>query len=444
MQEDRYAFCVTKFFYIKMKTKNLFYLFATAFLFVNVFFVGVDGVKNVAKADCYDECSDAPDPDYCFETCMSMENTDTGGVEYSCGDSYPGSVDAGNGSCTCPGGYDWNASGTACVTLSGNTATTSGVTQAACSAQGNYVVSDDGQDCIPVSASQYAYDQEKCDSIYGLGYVPNSNNTGCDPATPASSIVRSVVGCTDDSECNKLNKDSACGVGLDGKQVCMDQYENPISAPVAQVNSSTTITTKDGVKTTIPAGSIINADGSVTQNGSQVLPPGSVDVPSSAGSSVSGGNLSLCPNGILGSICSAGVGSLLSGVNLSSGSSVVPYSGNTGSGVVGGVGGSVACGAGFAPMGGVCFPVNTGLSAAKISDILVNIFSWLMGLFTVFAVAAFVISGIQYLAVAGNEEMAETAKHNATNAVIGIIIGLSGFIIIKAIATALSGTSSIF
>jgi hypothetical protein len=102
------------------------------------------------------------------------------------------------------------------------------------------------------------------------------------------------------------------------------------------------------------------------------------------------------------------------------------------------------CAAGFVDVGGICLPGNTGLSEAPTYLILSNIFSWLMGLFTTLAVLAFVVSGIQYFMASGDEDMAKTAKRNATAAVIGIIVGLSGFIIIKAVAAALSGQSYFF
>ncbi len=102
------------------------------------------------------------------------------------------------------------------------------------------------------------------------------------------------------------------------------------------------------------------------------------------------------------------------------------------------------CEAGFDSVGGVCFPTTTGLSEAPVIVIISNIFSWLMGLFTTLAVAAFVVSGIQYLTAAGNEDHVKTAKDNAKFALLGIIIGLSGFIVVRAIASALSGTSIFF
>lgn len=109
-----------------------------------------------------------------------------------------------------------------------------------------------------------------------------------------------------------------------------------------------------------------------------------------------------------------------------------------------GTGAALDCGANFEKIGGVCYPANTGLSDASITTILSNLFSWLMGIFTTLAVLAFVLSGIQYLTSAGNEEMMETAKRNAIFSILGIVVGLSGFVIVKAIAAALSGTGTTF
>ena len=152
-------------------------------------------------------------------------------------------------------------------------------------------------------------------------------------------------------------------------------------------------------------------------------------------------------NGVLGPECRDSAGNYSSGCP----SYGVPtYSGGTGGGLPGGsvYGASGVttpkCGTNFQEVAGVCFPVNTGLSNAPVYVILSNIFSWLMGLFTTFAVMAFVVSGIQYFMSAGDEGMAETAKDNAKAALVGIVVGLSGFIIIKAISAALSGQSYIF
>jgi hypothetical protein len=106
--------------------------------------------------------------------------------------------------------------------------------------------------------------------------------------------------------------------------------------------------------------------------------------------------------------------------------------------------GGTSCESNFENIGGVCFPTNTGLSNASISDIIENLLYWLMGIFTVLAIMAFVFSGIQYLTSAGIEERATTAKKNVGNSALGVLVGLSGFVIVRAIASALSGTSIFF
>lgn len=97
-------------------------------------------------------------------------------------------------------------------------------------------------------------------------------------------------------------------------------------------------------------------------------------------------------------------------------------------------------------VGGVCLPSDTGLPdpVGGISQIISNILSWLLGIFSVIAIAAFVISGIQYLTSAGEEDQITTAKRNTKYALLGIVIGLSGFIIVQAINSALGGTSVLF
>src|SRR3989344_3355732 len=89
--------------------------------------------------------------------------------------------------------------------------------------------------------------------------------------------------------------------------------------------------------------------------------------------------------------------------------------------------------------GGVCFPSGTGLSSMPIEDLLMRVMNWLLGIFGFLAIIAFVISGFQYLVSAGDEGMAETAKRNMQYAAIGILVALSGWVIIMAIDQALSG-----
>lgn len=113
------------------------------------------------------------------------------------------------------------------------------------------------------------------------------------------------------------------------------------------------------------------------------------------------------------------------------------YSGNTGTGI------SAGCQNGYEKVGGVCFPKKsqTGLSDATISQIIASIFTWLTGIFVTLALIAFVFSGIQYLAAGGNADLAKSAKQNAQWAAIGVLVGFSGYIIIKAIANMLAANS---
>jgi hypothetical protein len=112
------------------------------------------------------------------------------------------------------------------------------------------------------------------------------------------------------------------------------------------------------------------------------------------------------------------------------------YSGNTGSV-------SAGCQNGYEKVGGVCFPTKaqTGLSDASISQIIASIFTWLTGIFVTLALIAFVFSGIQYLSAAGDADLAKSAKQNAQWAAIGVLVGFSGYIIIKAIANMLAANS---
>ena len=93
---------------------------------------------------------------------------------------------------------------------------------------------------------------------------------------------------------------------------------------------------------------------------------------------------------------------------------------------------------------GVCIPTSTGLSSATVSTILSNVASWILGIFTTVTIIAFVISGAQYLLSAGEEKVLETAKRNMKYSIVGVIVGLSGFIIIQAISAALKTGSSTF
>jgi len=218
--------------------------------------------------------------------------------------------------------------------------------------------------------------------------------------------------CTTDAECDPLvcNLDGTCGQSIFGSVVnTVTDLANSISI--------------NGVKIGMKNGNL--TVGASISIGGQNVPAGSYV---SEGSVYNGLTGAIIP-GLTPTAFESALGVDASGVPVFSGSTAAV---------------AFTCGEGFVPSGGVCFPVIPGMSEAPIYVILSNIFSWMMGLFVTLAVIAFVISGIQYLMASTNEELVETAKHNATNAAIGIIVGLSGYIIVKAIAAALSGKSILF
>jgi len=81
------------------------------------------------------------------------------------------------------------------------------------------------------------------------------------------------------------------------------------------------------------------------------------------------------------------------------------------------------------------------LPGATVSQIITNIVAWLLTAFWVISVGAFVVSGIMYLVSAGNDEMITKAKKYMLYSIVGVIVGLSGYVIIQAADLMLSATS---
>lgn len=102
----------------------------------------------------------------------------------------------------------------------------------------------------------------------------------------------------------------------------------------------------------------------------------------------------------------------------------------------------LTCPTGTEPQAGICIPTtqSTGLSSKEVVEIIKNVMNWLLAIFGFVAIVGFVISGIQYLTSAGDENMAETAKRNMKYSIIGVIVALSGWVIIQAIDKMLNAT----
>lgn len=79
-----------------------------------------------------------------------------------------------------------------------------------------------------------------------------------------------------------------------------------------------------------------------------------------------------------------------------------------------------------------------GLPSGSISGIIINILDWILMIFGVVGIIGFVISGLMYILAAGDDGMIEKAKEAMKYSIIGVLVGLAGFVAIKAIAAILS------
>lgn len=93
---------------------------------------------------------------------------------------------------------------------------------------------------------------------------------------------------------------------------------------------------------------------------------------------------------------------------------------------------------------GVVLPENTGLPEGTVEDVVSNFTKWLLMIFGFLAIISFVISGIMYFLSAGDDKQQEKAKKQMQWSILGVVIGLSGMVIIWAVDTLLGGTSSSF
>lgn len=82
---------------------------------------------------------------------------------------------------------------------------------------------------------------------------------------------------------------------------------------------------------------------------------------------------------------------------------------------------------------------NTGLpQEQKFSDIIIRIIQILLALAGLVAVVFLIIGGFRYITAGGNEESAEAAKTTITNAIIGIVVIILSFVIVRVISNALT------
>ncbi|NTV40912.1 MAG: hypothetical protein HGA61_01405 [Candidatus Moranbacteria bacterium] len=85
-----------------------------------------------------------------------------------------------------------------------------------------------------------------------------------------------------------------------------------------------------------------------------------------------------------------------------------------------------------------------GLPEGTILGIVSNLLFWLLSIFALAGIIGFVLSGIFYLISAGNEDMVKNGKEGMKWSIVGVIVGLSGFVIMQAVSMMLGGASKNF
>ena len=81
---------------------------------------------------------------------------------------------------------------------------------------------------------------------------------------------------------------------------------------------------------------------------------------------------------------------------------------------------------------------NTGLSTKSAYEVLVTIMRYGLVILTILGVIGFIISGIIYI-TAGGAGKADAAQKWLTYSILGVIVGLVGYIIIRLIDSLLHG-----
>jgi hypothetical protein len=82
-----------------------------------------------------------------------------------------------------------------------------------------------------------------------------------------------------------------------------------------------------------------------------------------------------------------------------------------------------------------------GLPSGSISSIISGVVMWALGIFGFIAIIGFVVSGVMYLTAAGDDTAMKKAKNQMQWSLIGVIVGLIGYVIIYAVNAMLNSYS---
>jgi hypothetical protein len=89
-------------------------------------------------------------------------------------------------------------------------------------------------------------------------------------------------------------------------------------------------------------------------------------------------------------------------------------------------------------------PEGTNLPSGSVTGIVTNVMNWMLTLVGILGVIGFAIAGILYLTAAGDEERIKVAKRAMMYSILGVVIALIGLVVIKAVSSALGGSTSNF
>lgn len=87
--------------------------------------------------------------------------------------------------------------------------------------------------------------------------------------------------------------------------------------------------------------------------------------------------------------------------------------------------------------GAIATPTGTGLPDDTIVGVLGKVTRFATGLLAVLAILMIVVSGIIYITSGGDQGRVDRAKSMLTYAIIGLIVALLGYVIVKAVSQAL-------
>lgn len=96
------------------------------------------------------------------------------------------------------------------------------------------------------------------------------------------------------------------------------------------------------------------------------------------------------------------------------------------------------------PGGGLQMAQSSGVPTGSIMGIIAATMNWLLAILGFIAIIGFVIAGLMYITASGDDGQIERAKEATKYSIIGIIVALSGFIVINAVNWWLGGFSSSF